>query len=240
MSIRQRSGFFGTLLNEVKEGYFANAPFNRKYVWEREDVLAFFDSLRRRYPIGTFIIWTPPKDEREALNEGAVRVGPILPTPSLSPSFILDGHNRLATLAWAGMSPEEMEAIQKEVDCDTQELETWCADGLLLVLNAETMKIDFMTPGHAELDNHIAAHYFIGSDYRRHVISRAENAFSNEALDNLDLLYRNILETRIVITDVNEPGIEAFSAFQHLNRIGKAVSETDLEKARKWFDGIRA
>lgn len=87
--------FIEDLLNEIALGMLRVPRFQRPFVWKPKDMLDLFDSIYKGYPIGSLLVW-----DSEKPIESLELVGPInIPTPGKSSrSYILDGHQRLATL----------------------------------------------------------------------------------------------------------------------------------------------
>ena len=78
------------LIKDIKNGALILPEFQRGYVWDRNQVRGFLNSLYRGYPTGSFLIWktpTPPK----------VRGGAVA-DDSKSYRLILDGQQRLTSI----------------------------------------------------------------------------------------------------------------------------------------------
>lgn len=87
------------LLNNIRTGRWSLwlPSIQRTYVWDSEDIKAFFESLVRRYPVGTLMLWKPEKID--VADPFAI---PIIPTFSSDPKgekfLIVDGQQRLVSL----------------------------------------------------------------------------------------------------------------------------------------------
>lgn len=46
-----------TILDHIDNGHMALPEFQRGYVWNRDQVRGFFDSLYRRHPVGGLLVW---------------------------------------------------------------------------------------------------------------------------------------------------------------------------------------
>jgi hypothetical protein len=78
------------LIKEIRQADLILPEFQRGYVWDRNKVKSYLNSLYRGYPTGSFLIWktpTPPKVK-----------GEILPEESKSYRLILDGQQRLTSI----------------------------------------------------------------------------------------------------------------------------------------------
>ena len=72
------NSFLPQLIHEVSKGKLLPASFQRPYRWEREDILKFWTSIVRGYPIGAFLLWQPAKSP-DLSRYGRPRLGPIMP-----------------------------------------------------------------------------------------------------------------------------------------------------------------
>lgn len=78
------------LIKDIRQGELILPEFQRGYVWDRNRVRSYLNSLYRGYPTGTFLIWktpTPPK----------VR-GDLASDDNKSYRLILDGQQRLTSV----------------------------------------------------------------------------------------------------------------------------------------------
>lgn len=92
------------LLDSVVAGETRVPRFQRPYVWTPDDMLQLFDSVLRGYPIGSLLIWQTDRTDITSLD----RIGPII-LPASGPhlkSYVVDGHQRLATLLGVLRLPE--------------------------------------------------------------------------------------------------------------------------------------
>ncbi len=89
--------FLFDLLKWVRQGRIRVPAFQRSYVWSRQNMLDLFDSVRRRYPIGTLLFWKSSIDRARPHS----RFGPfdLAQTKPADPLLLLDGQQRLTTLA---------------------------------------------------------------------------------------------------------------------------------------------
>ena len=103
-TVKPEITFIEDLLEEILAGQLRVPRFQRPFVWKPEDMRQLFDSIYNGYPIGSLLIW----ETAERL-ESLDAIGPIeLPHPSSKPvSYILDGHQRLATLLAGLRQPKD-------------------------------------------------------------------------------------------------------------------------------------
>lgn len=84
------------LVDEIPGGTLRVPRFQRPYVWNRKDMLDLFDSIHRGYPVGSLLLWETDQKVQSLSELGPLTFGPDSRPPT---RMILDGHQRLATLA---------------------------------------------------------------------------------------------------------------------------------------------
>ena len=101
------------MLEEIGRGKLRVPKFQRPFVWRPDKMLELFVSIYKGYPIGSPLIWESA-DPVRSLDA----VGPIgVPTVGAKPvSYILDGHQRLATLFGVLYLPENYARTEKQQD----------------------------------------------------------------------------------------------------------------------------
>jgi hypothetical protein len=78
-----------TILDQIDLGSMALPEFQRGYVWNRDQVRGLMDSLYRRHPVGSLLVWLTK-------TEGAQARGSQLPPGTVK--LLLDGQQRVTTL----------------------------------------------------------------------------------------------------------------------------------------------
>ncbi|MCT9138356.1 GmrSD restriction endonuclease domain-containing protein [Streptomyces violarus] len=78
------------ILDKVDSGDIALPEFQRGYVWTRDQVRGFFQSLYRGYPIGGFLTWSTKAESTQTRGGGAGKDGTV--------HLLLDGQQRVTTL----------------------------------------------------------------------------------------------------------------------------------------------
>lgn len=79
-----------TILDQIDLGSFALPEFQRGYVWNRDQVRGLMDSLYRRHPVGSLLVWLTKTEGAQA--RGTDRL------PSGTVKLLLDGQQRITTL----------------------------------------------------------------------------------------------------------------------------------------------
>ena len=79
-----------TILDHIDSGYIALPKFQRGYVWNRDQVRALMDSLYRKHPVGSLLVWVTK-------SEGAAHKG-FSDLPPGVVKLLLDGQQRITSL----------------------------------------------------------------------------------------------------------------------------------------------
>ena len=78
------------ILAYIDYGRIALPEFQRGYVWNREQVRSLFESLYRKHPVGSLLVWTT--ESKSASYRGKAEVAPG------TVNLLLDGQQRMTTL----------------------------------------------------------------------------------------------------------------------------------------------
>lgn len=79
-----------TLLDQIDLGSIALPEFQRGYVWNRDQVRGLMDSLYRRHPVGSLLVWLTKTEGAQARGDGSLAPGSV--------KLLLDGQQRVTTL----------------------------------------------------------------------------------------------------------------------------------------------
>ena len=105
--------FLGKLVERVAAGKIRVPRFQRAFVWKQPDLSALLDSVLRGFPIGSILVW----DTDENI-ESTPRIGPveISPRPDGMVGYLLDGQQRVSTLAGTLRLTDNMDSIVDQID----------------------------------------------------------------------------------------------------------------------------
>ncbi len=79
-----------TILDHIDSGQFALPKFQRGYVWNRDQVRGLMDSLYRRHPVGSLLVWVTSADGAQSRGEQELSQGVV--------QLLLDGQQRITSL----------------------------------------------------------------------------------------------------------------------------------------------
>ncbi len=79
-----------TILDHIDSGHMALPEFQRGYVWNRDQVRGLMDSLYRRHPVGSLLVWATSSDGATHRGDGELAPGVV--------KLLLDGQQRITSL----------------------------------------------------------------------------------------------------------------------------------------------
>lgn len=90
IDIKSEREFFREIFDKIVKGKYAIPVFQRDFVWKPTQIIDFFDSIWRGYPIGSIILWQPDLEMpvKDILTD---KIGEI----EKPEYFVLDGRQRL-------------------------------------------------------------------------------------------------------------------------------------------------
>ena len=105
--------FLGKLVERVAAGKIRVPRFQRAFVWSQPDLSQLLDSVRQGFPIGSILVWDTEKEI-----QSTPRIGPldIRSSPAGSVGYLLDGQQRVSTLAGTLRLTDEMDPIVDHID----------------------------------------------------------------------------------------------------------------------------
>lgn len=239
MEIESHGTFLNYLVKDVRNGLLVPAAFQRPYVWTQDDVLSLITSIQRRFPIGSFLQWSP-WGAADMSGLGRRRLGPIegkSDTGTHVPSLLLDGQNRLASLAWMMRNPGD----PLPADLVGQEKETW-GSGEQLILELAERTIKFVPESEVNVGFRLPMSTLFHGSLNQEMRDREKTQWAGWSLDDIDnsavwvdeVRYA-FQEARVVVTDIQYATLEqAKEAFMHICKVGVQMSEADFDAATKW------
>jgi hypothetical protein len=217
--IETEASFMLDIVRDVQKGRAAPAAFQRPFVWTAADVEALWTSILRGYPLGAFLLWRP----RGGIVHSRPTLGPIPLRPDDRASLILDGQNRLVTIAWSMTDPDE------DVPEGLPGSEIFRA-GRTLVLDPYEKRARFVDA--AKITGMMMPiHHLFGtiSPFIRKAWRSDEDDAAMAWLDDQGYRLRG---ARIVRTTIDGATPEqAREAFLHIARAGVPMSQADFDAA---------
>lgn len=96
-----------TILDQVDLGAMALPEFQRGFVWNRDQVKGLMQSLYRKHPVGSLLVWVTKTENADAKGGGKLQPGTV--------KLLLDGQQRITSLYGIirGKSPKFFEGNEK-------------------------------------------------------------------------------------------------------------------------------
>lgn len=207
------------VIADVRAGRVVPAAFQRPYVWTADDVEALWASILKGYPLGSLLMWNP----RDPSIGGTTRLGPIAAASEGRRDIILDGQNRLVTMAWSTTPPDA------EVPSDAPGHGVW-RSGRTLVADPYLRTVRFVD--NAEVAGMMMPiHHLSGSlnTFLRRAWRRDEDDRHAHWLDGLGDLQRGARMIKVTIERATPA--QARDAFLHIARAGVPMSAEDFDAA---------
>lgn len=79
-----------TILDHIDSGHMALPEFQRGYVWNRDQVRGLMQSLYKRYPVGSLLVWATQSEGAEYRGDMQIAAGIV--------KLLLDGQQRMTSL----------------------------------------------------------------------------------------------------------------------------------------------
>lgn len=251
MRVQQQSCVLLSLIKDVATGHLLPASMQRPYVWTSQDVEALCDSILSGFPIGGFLLWTPGR-HADLGQVAHGRLGPLLvQDKKRETSLLLDGQNRLATLAWmmARETPISLENSGTAQDFSAHERDTWLS-GNILVLDNASRSVKFVPAEEADCGLRLPAWTLVessalGNGHRtayqliRSLCNQWSKSFTESEIDDFlkffDHCCDRFRDAQVVVTVLeNATAQEARHAFLRICRVGVPMSVEDFDRAIQW------
>lgn len=210
-----------SLLENLRDGTIQVPPFQREFVWSREQVRNLFDSISKSYPIGSILLWRPRGLHWEWKNNREVGSF-ILPDQKEPKSYVLDGCQRLSALFGCLNNPE---TSGLEFD-ETRRNEKF---NLYFDLREEK----FIFPQNGRVKPYQVPVYILTStsEFRQYTRRVLEPSVSNTAeldlyLDRADTFSRALVDYKLAVIEIDGAELnDAVNIFSRINSKGTGISD---------------
>ncbi|MFP5476697.1 MAG: DUF262 domain-containing protein, partial [Gammaproteobacteria bacterium] len=218
------------LLDGVMQGEYRIPRFQRPYVWSLDDMVQLFDSVAKGYPIGSLLIW---QTERTDISSLPV-VGPIT-VPETGPvvkSYVVDGHQRLATLLGVLKLPE---------DHPRERLDDW---RWWIAYDLEKERFEHIKDIKSKIPVHMMPlrNILRTVDFARRARELLSDPFiqsehANLLLDRADALQKSIREYRLPMIVMKSGSLDdAVTIFARVNQRGRDMTPDQMVSALTFRD----
>ncbi len=231
-----------SLLEDVQRGHIRVPRFQRGFIWEDEQRLELLDSISKRMPIGSLLIWRTSEFKLASFEAVGPQKIPAAAdqAPTTGWQYLLDGHQRVSTLLGLLLPPPENDttaaenAHGNEVDWDIRY--DLMEEGFVF---AKKFQKKNATP-HPLLELWTLLDGRLVNKSLRELRKQAESHGWTDAQleqweERADRLAYRFQECRIpVVVMVTDDLDLATQTFQRVNTQGTAMGEADLVAALTW------
>lgn len=207
----------GKIFEDLRNGRWQIPPFQRDFVWNRQDIKDLFDSVSRNYPIGSILVWNPRS--RQPFHPLKSVGGYELPYPEEKDFvYVLDGRQRLSSLFGVLNNPDTSGLL-----LDKEEHDSFFNLKFDLKENCFTYyskKVPWIMPAYMLMST---------TDFRRYTRKSLETDYTGDDVeklfDNGDMMARRLLDYKINVITVEGASLqEAVDIFSRLNSKGTEIS----------------
>ena len=220
--------FLGKLIERVAAGKIRVPRFQRAFVWKQPDLAALLDSVLRGFPIGSILVW----DTDEKI-ESAPRIGPveISPPPDGMVGYLLDGQQRVSTLAGTLRLTDDMDSIVDQIDWRVY----YDLDEQAFIDDRKLTKDS--DPRYFPVRSLLNTAAFF--DACRRIQQKVDDEHRAQRwLDEADRLSSAFRDYQLPLIHIREADLEsAVTVFARLNRTGRKMAADELVSALTYQEG---
>ena len=250
--VRPEVVFLGNLVERVAAGKIRIPRFQRAFVWKQPDLSALLDSVLRGFPIGSILVWDTDKDIESPLRIGPIKIGP---RPDGIVSYILDGQQRISTLAGTLRLTDGMDSIVDQIDwrvyydLDEQTFVDHRRAAKNSAAGRRLRHAGVAGPliGRSEPAKYPDPRYFPARSLLntaeffeacRRIQEEVDDERSQRWLDEADRLASAFRDYKLPLISISEADLEsAVTVFARLNRTGRKMAADELVSALTYQEG---
>jgi hypothetical protein len=205
-------------VEDIEKGLVQIPEFQRDFIWDSKNMLDFFDSIKKNYPIGSILFWQPDAEEFGK----AQYIGPYrIPQEHENFFYVLDGFQRLSTIFGCLINPGKK--LIEDIDQTLLKKFRICYD-----LENE----EFFIPRSTKLANYQVNIYQLIDTRATYGYERTlkelklKDSLIEKYLDRYEKLGTTIIDYQLPSIDIIGGTIdEAVEIFSRVNSKGKEISQ---------------
>lgn len=231
---------FDFYIRKINSGEIQIPEFQRDFIWELDNVINLLESIKKNYPIGSFLFWKPI--EKFGITKD---IGPYLLNDEQRISFenincqyVLDGYQRISTLFGCFTNPLKLSnfILNEKIYRST----------FNIFYNLESEEFETFRGIDKERESFIVPIYIILNNFD--VITQSEKIYNEIRDKKIAENYINRLKRlNTTFTDYKLPSIEieggelheAIDIFTLLNKEGKPISPDWILSAKTYTSSFR-
>ena len=197
-------------------------------MWKQSDLAALLDSVLRGFPIGSILVWDTDKKI-----ESPPRIGPveISPRPDGMVGYLLDGQQRVSTLAGTLRLTDDMDSIVDQIDWRVY----YDLDEQAFIDDRKLTKDS--DPRYFPVRSLLNTAAFF--DACRRIQEKVDDEHRAQRwLDEADRLSSAFRDYQLPLIHIREADLEsAVTVFARLNRTGRKMAADELVSALTYQEG---
>ncbi|PXY40672.1 hypothetical protein DMB65_10570 [Flavobacterium cheongpyeongense] len=231
---------FDYYIRKISNGEIQIPEFQRDFIWELDNVINLLESIKKNYPIGSFLFWKPIEKFGITKDIGPYELDETqkVAFEKINCQYVLDGYQRISTLFGCLINPSKNSnfILNKKVydntfkifyNLDSEEFETF--------RGVDKDRESFIVPIYIILDNF-------------DVITQSEKIYKEVENNEIAEIFINRLKRlNTSFTDYKLPSIEieggelqeAIDIFTLLNKEGKPISPDWILSAKTYTNSFR-
>lgn len=223
-----------SLIDEIKKGSVCVPPFQRDFVWTREQIKDLFSSIQHNYPIGSILLWKP--DKQYSWTPNYMIGGYQLEKRDEEGVFILDGYQRLSSIFSCLTNPNTADLNKSKIaDKGMFDLFYDLSDESFIYLRNANARMPYQVPLYVFMST---------SEFRKYSRAYIEPFVDGSKLDlyldRADDLSRKLVDYQFACVEIKGANIqEAVEIFSRLNSKGVEISMDWMINALTYNDDFR-
>jgi hypothetical protein len=220
--LRPEIMFLFQLVQDLVDGKIRIPRFQRPFIWRRDQMTDLLDSINRQYPIGSLLAWETDTDIVSLSSVGPIAIEHVAGKTAM---YILDGHQRLSTIAGALAGGSSRADLSNDEDPERWNLFYNAVEDSFEHLG------DAVQPGphRIAMSKLLDTFDFLGECQR---IAAEDPQNGRFYVQRMQELARNFQSYKIPMIQIKQTGItEAVEIFARLNSKGQAMSADQMVSA---------
>lgn len=206
------------LLGDLQDGTLQVPPFQRDFVWTRDEIKELFESIKNNYPIGSLLIWKPKTEYNwdELKSVGGFK----LPKGNSQQVFLLDGFQRLSSLFGCLTNAGK---VNLEID---ELIDRESLYDLYFDLEEECFVYLRNNPKYYQVPVHVLMSTSDFRQYSRKCIEPyCEESYIDVYLDRADAFSRTLIDYKLAVIEISGAELsDAVNIFSRINSKGTPIS----------------
>ena len=220
--LRPEIVFIFDLVQQLVDGRLRIPQFQRPFVWRPNQMIDLLDSVNKQYPIGSLLAWETDEDLVSLETVGPLR---FAPSRSGAAAYLLDGHQRLSTLAGALVGESNRDKALPDEDALLWNIYFNASERIFEHLPPRTQPAPFQFPMSKILDT-----FEFLRESQRVLDQDPENGRSH--VERIQEVARSFQNYKIPVMQIKQTGLsEAVEIFARLNSRGQSMTADQMVSA---------